>query len=58
MVFEVFLDREDRYRWQLRDHGGKLIALAAEAHDDLDEAMRSLAAVRDSDRAEIRALQD
>lgn len=54
MVFEIYLDSDDRFRWHLLDRKGQIVALAAEAHRDLDEAVRSLAAVRDSNRAEIR----
>ncbi|GAA4003692.1 uncharacterized protein YegP (UPF0339 family) [Sphingomonas kaistensis] len=58
MVFEIYLDSDDRFRWHLRNQSGQIIALAAEAHVDLNEAVRSLAAVRDSSRAEIRHPQD
>jgi len=57
MVFEVFLDSDERFRWQLRDCSGRLIAIAAQAHRDLDDALRSLAEVRGSGRAAIRSPQ-
>ena len=57
MVFEVFIDADERFRWQLRNHRGHVIALAADSHAGLDEALRSLAEVRDSSRAEIRSPQ-
>ncbi|GAA4038049.1 hypothetical protein GCM10022281_18430 [Sphingomonas rosea] len=54
MVFEIYLDTDERYRWHLRNRKGQVIAVAAEGYVELDEAMRSLVEVRDSDRAEIR----
>lgn len=58
MLFEIYLDPDERFRWHLRNRKGEIIALAAEAHGDLDQAMRNLADVRDSVRAEIRHRQD
>lgn len=55
MVFEVFLDADERFRWQLRDGHGEVIAVAAKAHRELDEALRCLADVRGSGRAAIRS---
>jgi len=57
MVFEVFLDSDERFRWHLRDGSGRVIAVAADAHRELDEALRNLAEVRGSGRAAIRSPQ-
>lgn len=57
MVFEVFLDSDERFRWQLRNRRGQVIAVAPDAHRELDGVLRELADVRGSDRAEIRGPQ-
>lgn len=55
MVFEVFLDSNECFRWHLLNRTGEVIAVSAGSHRELDVILRDLAEVRGSGRAEIRS---